>query len=336
MTRSWTAEQEEWLRREYPRDNCRSLSRRFEEEFCRPASQAALHQKAHKMGLRRGAASVPGHAVRRVRWCEEPEMQAWMEAHDLGQSTSVLSAEFAGEFGFPLSQGQVSLWRSANGRATRRTGSRNTRARPVGAERVSQGYVIVKVAPETRVPQSKDNWAYKHVLAWEAANGPLPAGHVVMFGDHDRRNFDPGNLVAVPKRLVARLNAPSTPSWEDADGLRAAIAWCELNTAICEAEAATPRACGVCGREFVPERPGASRESAYRLVQTCPECLAAGRRSKGTHPVKFVARCAVCGREFGAERKGQRRCRECIAAKPKHGPDQHAKIAANAAGRGTR
>lgn len=55
-----------------------------------------------------------------------------------------------------------------------------------------------------------------------------------------------------------------------------------------------------------------------RLVRTCPECLAAGRKAPASaHGAVAVRTCAVCGREFGATRANQRRCPECIARHPK-------------------
>jgi hypothetical protein len=84
------------------------------------------------------------------------------------------------------------------------------------------GYIMVKVAEWPSVPQSKDNWKFKHVLAWEQANGrELPEAHVVMFADHDKRNFDPGNLVAVPRKYIVRLNSPDMPDYHDRDTLLA-------------------------------------------------------------------------------------------------------------------
>lgn len=187
--------------------------------------------------------AAPERAVRKVRWCQEPKMQEWMEGHDDGQPIAQLSREFEEAFGFPLSRPQVSLWRAANGRQSRRGngGGRLDRRKPVGYEREAKGYVLVKVAPEATVPQSKDNWRLKHVVEWERANGrKVPEGHMVMFADGDRRNFDPSNLVAVPRTVIGLLNGPDAPEWHDADTLRSAVACCSLDHAIAAAEAAVP------------------------------------------------------------------------------------------------
>ncbi len=72
--------------------------------------------------------------------------------------------------------------------------------KPVGTESLrSDGYVWVKIAePKT--------WREKHVLIWEAVNGPRPAGHVIIFADGNRLNFDPDNLVLTSWAQLARLN----------------------------------------------------------------------------------------------------------------------------------
>lgn len=72
--------------------------------------------------------------------------------------------------------------------------------KPVGAERVnSYGYVDVKIKdPRT--------WRGKHLLIYEAHYGPIPKGHVVVFGDGNRRNFDPENLVLVSRAQLAVMN----------------------------------------------------------------------------------------------------------------------------------
>jgi hypothetical protein len=72
---------------------------------------------------------------------------------------------------------------------------------PIGEEYLnSRGYAEVKVGP------GKNAWKSKHTLIWEAANGPVPEGHVVMFADGDRSNFDPDNLLLVSRAEIGLMN----------------------------------------------------------------------------------------------------------------------------------
>lgn len=71
---------------------------------------------------------------------------------------------------------------------------------PVGTERLrADGYVWKKVAEPNK-------WREKHVLIWEAANGPRPKKHVVIFGDKNHQNFDLDNLILVSQAQLVRLN----------------------------------------------------------------------------------------------------------------------------------
>ena len=72
--------------------------------------------------------------------------------------------------------------------------------RPVGSERVNvDGYTEIKVADPRK-------WSLKHRVIWEQANGPIPKGHVVIFGDGDRLNLDLNNLILISQRQLSVLN----------------------------------------------------------------------------------------------------------------------------------
>ncbi len=79
-------------------------------------------------------------------------------------------------------------------------GQMPTKHRPVGSERVNvDGYVEIKVS-EPKV------WRSKHVVIWEAAHGPVPAGHAVIFGDGNRLNITLENLLLISRKELAVLN----------------------------------------------------------------------------------------------------------------------------------
>ncbi len=78
---------------------------------------------------------------------------------------------------------------------------------PVGATRLFEGYVLVKVADVPNVPYTV-NWKLLHVIEWERANGrPLPAGHCLRFRDGDRENCAIGNLELISRAENARRNS---------------------------------------------------------------------------------------------------------------------------------
>lgn len=63
----------------------------------------------------------------------------------------------------------------------------------------SDGFIKVKVA-------QPDKWVRKHVLVWEAANGPMPSKSCIMFLDRNRSNCDLSNLVLVSKTANKIIN----------------------------------------------------------------------------------------------------------------------------------
>lgn len=72
---------------------------------------------------------------------------------------------------------------------------------PVGSERVNgDDYVDIKIADPNK-------WRGKHLIVWEKHhNRPVPKGHAVIFGDGNRRNFNPDNLILVSRGQLAIMN----------------------------------------------------------------------------------------------------------------------------------
>jgi hypothetical protein len=70
---------------------------------------------------------------------------------------------------------------------------------PIGTERLDKsGYVKVKIA-------GSYTWKSKNQVIWEAANGPIPKNHVVIFADRDKSNFDLNNLILVSKAELTTM-----------------------------------------------------------------------------------------------------------------------------------
>ena len=79
-------------------------------------------------------------------------------------------------------------------------GNRPLNTADVGTEGMREdGYLYVKIA-EPNV------WKQKHHIVYEEVNGPIPDGHVILFGDKNRLNFDIDNLILASKADVMRLN----------------------------------------------------------------------------------------------------------------------------------
>ena len=310
MTRKYSAAAESWLVEHYgTTGDVHDTLDAFEDRFGWRPTPMGLYQKANQMGLvKRRRSDERGKLVERtVRWCDEPEFDAWMREHDRGHSIAAVADAFEDEFGFRLTRTQVSQWRARNG-VGRRSYRNNAKQVPVGTERdTGKGYTVVKVAEHATVPMSKDNWKMRHHIVWEREHGcPVPEGHEIVHADHDNRNDDPANLVAVEKRLVGIINGQALEYW-DAESLAVAVARARLIAGVRSAESGSERECAVCGRTFKPQGERARRPTP---VQTCPDCLAMGRKSVG--PTERTVTCSVCGVEFTTRHSRQKRCRECI------------------------
>lgn len=283
MTRrkpEWTDAERARLAEVYGTTDAHEATRLLNAEFGNGRTEAAVYAKAQQMGLHRPVENPAGkprarRVERVIRWSREPEMSAWMAENDTG-SIPAVQRRFRERFGFGIASTQVSAYRAAHGTQRRRDNdaAHDHNRRPIGYERdTGKGYVLVKVAERPNVPGSKDNWRMKHVLAWEEANGrPLPDGCEVLFADRDHSNYDPANLVAVPKALVGILNTKDFPAYRDRESLDACIALAELQSGIVDA-ANAPRKCQRCGRTFVPR----DRESS--AAKTCPDCVDAGHKA---------------------------------------------------------
>ena len=86
-----------------------------------------------------------------------------------------------------------------------RSGRANELHKPVGSERLSKdGYLERKINED--MPFQR-RWRAVHLIEWEARNGPLPAGHAIVFRDGDKTNRRPENLELVTRAELMRRNS---------------------------------------------------------------------------------------------------------------------------------
>jgi hypothetical protein len=75
----------------------------------------------------------------------------------------------------------------------------------IGTEKIDcQGYVRVKV--RNGADNSRHNWKRKHLIIWEAENGPIPEGHRVIFADGNKLNSALDNLLLVSLGELGVMN----------------------------------------------------------------------------------------------------------------------------------
>lgn len=156
-----------------------------------------------------------------------PEQRAFFEENTFGRSYRELQELFYKKFGVMLTLTQINSYIGNHKLTTGRTGrfppghvpaNKGQKGRrcspatefkkghtpqnwkPVGTEALrSDGYTWVKVAEPNK-------WREKHRLLWEAANGPVPPGHALIFADGNKQNITLENLILVTRAQLARLN----------------------------------------------------------------------------------------------------------------------------------
>jgi len=80
--------------------------------------------------------------------------------------------------------------------------------KPLGSERIcsKDGFVLVKVNEPNPYTDASTRYRHKHVVIWEAVNGPKPPGHVIKFLDGDKTNCDIDNLILLTRAELCYLN----------------------------------------------------------------------------------------------------------------------------------
>jgi hypothetical protein len=77
---------------------------------------------------------------------------------------------------------------------------------PIGSERLSKdGYLERKISDDQYIAPAR-RWRGVHILAWEAAHGPVPKGHAVIFKDGNKTNRALDNLELITRADLMRRN----------------------------------------------------------------------------------------------------------------------------------
>jgi len=100
----------------------------------------------------------------------------------------------------------------------------------VGTVRMStEGYLIRKIG------EGKHEWRAEHILRWEATNGPVPKGKMLIFLDGNHENVDLSNLALVSRREHIEMIRKGY-RFTDANMTRTGMMLARLNTVIFEKE----------------------------------------------------------------------------------------------------
>lgn len=184
MRRPWTENETAILRHTYPDTPTSTVARRLDR------TESATYQRAQKLGLRKSPQYLSGPFAHRISGADNGHrfrkgLTPWNKGRK-GWQAGGRSKETQFKPG------------TLNGAA-----KRNKRA--IGSELPDAYGILLRKVADTG--NRRKDWRPVHVLVWESVHGPVPARHIVIFSDRNRRNFDPANLVLVTRAENMRRNS---------------------------------------------------------------------------------------------------------------------------------
>jgi hypothetical protein len=170
--RLWSQADDRALRRIYPHRPTAGIARQLRR------SLTATYARAGMLGLRKSAA-----------YMASPDAYRFRRGQGGGEACRFTKGHVPANKGL-----RRPGWSAGRMKETQfKKGVRSPNYMPIGSTRLMDGYVYVKVAAVPNVPYTV-NWLPLHILEWERAHGPVPAGHCLWFTDGNRQHVDLANL----------------------------------------------------------------------------------------------------------------------------------------------
>lgn len=181
----WTDRELAMLRRDYPDTPTATIAEAM------GVTPNVVSSKAARLGIKKSAAYLASPAACRMR------------RDTIGASTRFKPGQI------PWNKGVRGLIYPGAVATQFKPGHRGVRAlaryQPIGTERVTvDGYLERKINDD--MPLQK-RWRAVHIVLWEQVNGPLPAGHALVFRDRNKRNIGLENLELVTRAELMRRNS---------------------------------------------------------------------------------------------------------------------------------
>lgn len=178
----WTTEEEATLQKLYPDTPTAELARLF------ACPVYTVHGKAKRLGLSKSEAYLKSPSACRLRRGDNIGKEFRFEKGHVPANKGLSRPGFA-----PGRMGESQF----------RKGNKPFNWKPVGSERIMDGYLQRKMTDTGYPPR---DWQPVHRLLWEEANGPIPPGQVLTFADGDRSNIVLSNLCLISRADLAARN----------------------------------------------------------------------------------------------------------------------------------
>jgi hypothetical protein len=177
MKHRWTPEEIQFLKDNIAGRNYTELAKLFNRKFHLSMKGGQLYDALHYHD--------PKNPLHSKNHRYTPEENEFIKNNIAGRSYAQLLELFNQSFEPPITMNQLQNYLQYNNLKNNgcngSTIELHYKRSPIGSELIDKrsGYTVVKVAEPCM-------WRKKHVLIWEAANGPVPKGHVVMFSDGNK------------------------------------------------------------------------------------------------------------------------------------------------------
>lgn len=199
--KTWSPAELALLEREYANAQTADIARRM------GRTESSVYQAAYKLGLKKSVEYFEQSGSGRIQHGRtDPRMRAtqFKRGHETWNK------------GVKGICGTHENCRRTQFKKGSMSGAAQRNYQPIGAERLSKdGYLERKVNDDF---PAQRRWVGVHRLVWEAANGPIPKGHVVCFlpgrrsAESEKITLDALELVS--RKELARRNHPVTRSPE--------------------------------------------------------------------------------------------------------------------------
>lgn len=183
----WNAEEDAVLVEFFPHVSTRIVAEAFE------CSESSVHQRAHRLGLRKTEKYLASPAACRLR-----------RGDNIGKCYRFPKGHVPANKGLKRPGWSAGRMRETQFKKGHLGGNAAKLVKPIGSERISKdGYLERKINNDLPF---QARWRAVHLIIWEKHNGPLPRGYAVTFKDGDKTNICIENLARIHRAELMQRN----------------------------------------------------------------------------------------------------------------------------------
>lgn len=153
----------------------------------------SVSNKAYSLGMKKSAAYLSSAAACRLQG-----------GHGAGVATRFRKGQVPANKGLRRPGWAPGRMRESQFKPGTRKGRANHIYKPIGTERLSKDGILQRKVHDGLPMQSR--WQSVHSIVWCEHQGPIPAGHVVVFRDGNRKHIAIENLECIPRQVLMSRN----------------------------------------------------------------------------------------------------------------------------------